>query len=175
MGRRGAYPGDMNENAWRAVVAALADERARAVYARIVLQQDADQEFAEMSPGKRRRVLGALEAAGLVTPSPDGGHRAVPDVFARALASAPAAERPTGIGRFFVGGRLSVYPARDADRRAVLEHIAARILTEGEAVDEAVINERLSTVTDDVASMRRYLVDAGLLARTTAGTRYARA
>ncbi|WP_295840690.1 DUF2087 domain-containing protein [uncultured Microbacterium sp.] len=165
----------MNENAWRAVVAALADERARAVYARIVLQQDAEEEFAVMSPGKRRRVLGALEAAGLVIPSPDGGHRAVPDVFARTLASAPAAERPTGIGRFFVEGRLSVYPARDADRRAVLEHIASRLLAEGETVDEAGINERLSTITDDAASMRRYLVDAGLLVRTAAGTRYSRA
>ncbi len=164
----------MDANAWRALVATLSDDRCRRVYARLVLGDDASEEFRTMSPGAARRVERALLTAGLV--ERDGDRlRAIPEVFARALAAAPTPERPAGVERFFSGGRLSVYPARQYDRAAVLALIAHRVIAVDESIDEGTINERLSTVVDDVASMRRYLVDAGLLTRSLTGDSYRRA
>lgn len=161
----------MSENSWRALVAALADDRAREVYAHIVLQRPVDAALEPLSPGKRRRVLDTLRSAGLITPI-DGGWRAEPDAFRSALAAAPSAMRPTGVERFFVEGRLTVYPSRAADREAVLAHIAGRLISAGETVSEAEVTERLAAIVDDSASMRRHLVDAGLLARSRDGSAY---
>lgn len=163
----------MDANAWRALVATLSDDRCRRVYARLVLGDDATEEFRAMSPGAARRVERSLVTAGLA--KRDGDRlRPAPEVFARALAAAPAPERPSGVDRFFSAGRLRVYPARQADRAAVLARIAHRVITVDESVDEATINERLSAIVDDVASMRRYLVDAGLLTRSRTGDAYRR-
>lgn len=43
-----------------------------------------------------------------------------------------------------------------------------------EVLDESDTNERLARFTGDVAALRRYLVDAGLLERTRSGSEYAR-
>ncbi len=56
----------------------------------------------------------------------------------------------------------------------MLARIAHRVITVDESVDEATINERLSAIVDDVASMRRYLVYAGLLTRSRTGDAYHR-
>lgn len=164
----------MNANAWRALVSALADDRCRAVYARLVLGEPADTELSSLSPGAARRVIAALTASGLVRRDGDV-LSADPDVFARALEAAPAPARPVGTDRFFEGGRLAVYPAREADRRAVLLRIAHHVAAPDDRLDERTVNDRLTAVTDDVAAMRRYLVDAGLLTRTADGRTYARA
>lgn len=165
----------MNANAWRSVVAALADERSRRVYARAVLGEGVEAELETMSPGAARRVVQTLTKAGLVVRIDDGGLRATDDVFAAVLAAAPVAAQPTGVDRFFVDGRLTVYPARAADRDAVLAHVADRVIAADESIDERAVNERLAHITDDVAAMRRYLVDAGLLVRSRDGHVYARA
>lgn len=160
----------MTTNTWRAVVSALADDRARDVYARIVLAQPVD----EALPGKRRRVLDTLLSAGLI--SPDGaGWRTEPEVFRDALRSAPTAPRAAGIDRFLVDGRLAVYPSRAADRDAVLAHVVERVIEPGEILTERAVNDRLAAIVDDVAAMRRYLVDAGLLERSRDGAAYSRA
>jgi hypothetical protein len=161
----------MPANSWRPLVAALADDRAREVYALLVLGQSVDAPLSGLSPGKRRRVLDSLQAAGLISPV-DGGWRAESDIFGVALAAAAAPARPDGVARFFTEGRLSTYPSRAADRREVLAHIATRLLGPNETVAEAEITDRLAEITDDPASMRRYLVDAGLLARTRDGSAY---
>lgn len=168
------YPGAMSTNTWRAVISALADDRARDVYARIVLAQPVDEALDALSPGKRRRVLDTLLSAGLI--SPDGaGWRTEPEVFRDALRSAPAAPRAAGVDRFFVDGRLTVYPSRAADRDAVLLHIVGRMTEPGEILTERAVNDRLAAIVDDVAAMRRYLVDAGLLERSRDGGAYSRA
>ena len=164
----------MSANTWRAVVSALADDRARDVYARIVLAQPVDEALDALSPGKRRRVLDTLLSAGLISPH-GGGWRIEPEVFRVALRSAPAATRAAGIDRFFVGGRLAIYPARAADRDAVLLHIVGRVTEPGEILTERAVNDRLAAIVDDVAAMRRYLVDAGLLERSRDGGAYSRA
>lgn len=173
MCRTRAYPGAMSPNAWRALVSALADDSAREVYARIVLDTSVEPALDALSPGKRRRVLDSLREAGLI--SPDGaGWRIEPDVFRVALAAAPSPPRPTGANRFFVDGRLVTYPSRAADRDEVLARIAERMMQPGETLSERALNDRLAEVVDDVAAMRRYLVDAGLLDRARDGTIYSR-
>lgn len=164
----------MNANTWRALVATLADDRRRTVYARLVLGEPVDTELSSLSPGAARRVIKALTASGLVRRDGDV-LSADPNIFARALEAAPAPERPTGTDRFFEGGRLAVYPAREADRRAVLLRIVDHLAAPDDRLDERTVNDRLAAVTDDVAAMRRYLVDAGLLTRTADGRTYARA
>ena len=47
------------------------------------------------------------------------------------------------------------------------------MLKSGEVVSEREMNERLSVHSEDVAALRRYLVDAGLVERTATGSEYA--
>lgn len=158
-------------NSWRPLIAALADDRAREVYALVVLGRPLDAHLSSLSPGKRRRVLETLQGAGLIS-SVDGGWRADSEIFRTALAAASAPARPEGVARFFTDGRLSTYPSRAADRQEVLAHVATRVVQPSETVGEAAITDRLAAITDDPVSMRRYLVDAGLLARTPDGGTY---
>ena len=97
------------------------------------------------------------------------------DVFRAALAAAPPPPRPTGVDRFFVDGRLATYPSRVADRDEVHAHIAERLLTHGETLSEREVNDRLADIVDDVAAMRRYLINTGVLRRERDGTGYSRA
>lgn len=161
----------MSANSWRPLVAALSDDRAREVYALVVLGQPIDAHLSSLSPGKRRRVIDSLRAAGLISPV-DGGWRAESEIFRVALAAASTPARPDGVARFFTQGRLSSYPSRAADRREVLVHIAARLLGPDETIAEAEVTERLAEITDDPVSIRRYLIDAGLLSRARDGSAY---
>ncbi|WP_022879381.1 DUF2087 domain-containing protein [Microbacterium sp. B19] len=162
----------MNENAWRAILAALSDDSARVVYAHAVLGEPIAPVLAGLAPSRARRVTAALTSAGLLVETADG-YAVSPSVFADALAVAPRPARPTGVDRFFTDGRLTDYPSRAGDRREVLATVASRILTGGERLTEPEINERLSAIVDDVAAIRRYLVDEGLIERTRSGTEYA--
>jgi hypothetical protein len=165
----------MSPNAWRALVSALADDAAREVYARIVLDEPVETVLDTLPPGKRRRVIDTLLSAGLISVH-DEGWRMEPDVFREALAAAaPPKPRPTGVDRFFVDGRLGTYPSRVADRDEVHAHIADRLLTPGETLSEREVNDRLADIVDDVAAMRRYLIDTGVLRRERDGTGYSRA
>lgn len=165
----GQGPGDR----WRPLVAALANDRAREVFARLTLGESLTEAVARLSPSRRRHVVETLQRAGLVIGDGDD-LRADGTAFARALAESPAAPRPTGVGRFLSpDGRLRGYPAHAEERRRLLALIAGRILRPGEVVDEQTVNERLAAISDDVAALRRYLVDHGLVERTRSGTEYA--
>ncbi|MFI8633968.1 DUF2087 domain-containing protein [Microbacterium sp. NPDC077663] len=157
---------------WRRIVAALANDRAREVFARLTVGETADAALEGLSPSRRRHVIETLRGAGLVTGDGDD-LRADGGVFARVLAATPATPRPTGPDRFLSpDGRLRGYPAQARERRALLELVAGRILHPGEVLDERAINERLATVVDDVAVLRRYLVDHELVERTRSGAEY---
>lgn len=87
---------------------------------------------------------------------------AVPDEFAR---------------RFLVRGENTIdrYPRRKEDRRMLLEWIADRAFPPGEpALAETDVNGRLYAYSTDVAVLRRYLVDFGLLDREPDGSGYRR-
>ncbi|MDN5724303.1 MAG: DUF2087 domain-containing protein [Propionibacteriales bacterium] len=61
-------------------------------------------------------------------------------------------------------GRIIVMPAKHTKRLQLLEHIAAT-LPPATALDETEMNARLRPFTDDVAMLRRYLVDYGMIQR----------
>lgn len=66
-------------------------------------------------------------------------------------------------------GRLISMPAKASRRRLVLGHIADD-LPVGVELDEFAVNQALRRYDDDVATLRRYLVDAGLLSRPRPGS-----
>jgi hypothetical protein len=161
----------------RRILAALANETARRVYAEFEVD-GVSPALEALSPSRRRHVTELLTGAGLLRTD---GDALVLDaaVFADALAATTAAagrpERRTGIDRFLTAeGRIAVYPAKAAERAALLAAIGARVLDADEVVGEREITVRLSAFTDDPAVLRRYLVDAGELERTRSGSEYAR-
>jgi hypothetical protein len=55
-------------------------------------------------------------------------------------------------------------PARQGQRRVILEYVAGRFDTDRQYA-EAEVNELLTSFHDDHAALRRYLVDEGFLER----------
>ena len=82
------------------------------------------------------------------------------------MAPAEVALRPETIIRTFLDGegRLITLPAKRSKRLVVLDHVAQRF-EPGERYPEAEVNQRLRSVHEDVAMLRRYLVDEGFLDR----------
>ena len=72
----------------------------------------------------------------------------------------------------FAHGRLTSLPPTLGDRYELLGELFARFLALEGLHDEDEINRRLAGVTDDVAGVRRMLVDTGWLERDRAGTTY---
>lgn len=150
---------------WRAVIAALLDDDARAVLS--------DTATHDLTERRRARALERLVNAGVLRYDGDATPVFDHDGIRALLASAP---RPTGPERFLDGaGRIDRYPSRDDERHTLLEWVAHRVLTSGEAISEREINERLLPYApaEDVAVLRRYLVDHELVERTRSGTEYA--
>ena len=65
-------------------------------------------------------------------------------------------------------GRLIAMPRKRAHRLVVLKHCAS-LIEPGVDHSETDVNNRLRPVHDDVAMLRRYLVDEGLLLRRPPG------
>jgi hypothetical protein len=65
-------------------------------------------------------------------------------------------------------GRLVSMPAKPSRRLIVLRRIAADLPVDQD-LDEFAVNQALRHFDDDVAMLRRYLVDAGLLLRPAPG------
>jgi hypothetical protein len=157
---------------WRRIAATLADPVRRQVYASVVLELPL--EFPrDLPPKKRDKALAALAAAGLIRAEGDR-YLVVDDAFAGLLAASPAVTR-TGIDRFVRDGRIDQYPVRADDRLALLTWARDRALPDATELSERELGERLSDLTGDIAALRRYLVDAGLVVRDADGRRYRRA
>jgi len=71
---------------------------------------------------------------------------------------------PADLAPFFRDGRLEIIPAAQDRRLALLRYIADRFSPERDYAEDAV-NRVLQAVHGDHATLRRYLVDAGLLSR----------
>ena len=61
-------------------------------------------------------------------------------------------------------GRLTSIPAKHGKRLVVLDRLA-QLFEPGERYPETEVNRRLRGAHDDVAALRRYLVDEGFLSR----------
>ena len=71
----------------------------------------------------------------------------------------------------FTHGRLVTLPDLSIHGRD-LATLLGRLIDFDGAVDEAEINRRLAIVSDDVAQLRRLMVDEGVLVRDRAGSTY---
>ncbi len=154
-------------DAWRPVAAALADEGRRMLWARMLVEGGVD---AASLPSRERRALAALERAGLATV--EGGRATAVDAFGPLLEHRPAA---SGLDRFLRDGRIASWPRRPGDRAELLAWAADRAVARGATATEREVTERLAAIADDPATLRRDLVDAGLLDRDADGATYRRA
>jgi hypothetical protein len=62
-------------------------------------------------------------------------------------------------------GRLTTIPASQRKRMVILRWLRDEVFTEGRDYPEKEVNQRIALVHPDVASLRRYMVDAGLVTR----------
>lgn len=100
------------------------------------------------------RRLGALEAT----------RPAAADVLGPDGALLPADEARI-LHAFFDGDRLVSIPAQARKRQVVVRYLRDRCFTEDRAYPEKEVNQRLALFHPDVASLRREMVDTGLLTR----------
>jgi hypothetical protein len=74
-------------------------------------------------------------------------------------------EREKVLRAFVRDGRLVSIPAKPRKRELLLPFILERCFPEDRAYEEKEVNQRLALIYVDVAALRRYLVDAGLMTR----------
>ncbi|MDR2620300.1 MAG: DUF2087 domain-containing protein, partial [Propionibacteriaceae bacterium] len=80
---------------------------------------------------------------------------------------------PALVSRFLSPtGEIVAMPAKQGKRVALLSWLVQRVVAPGERINEPELNARLANYHSDVAMLRRYLVDFGLLARTPDGHTY---
>ena len=161
------------------VLGRLADEERLRLLAAVALGASTVRDTAEragLSEAQAARALAQLVRAGIVADR-SAGLQVDLDAFARAAReAAPSRRRPeladatpeqAAVLRNFVDedGRIRELPARAAKRELVLEYVAARF-EPGREYGEKEVNGILLELHDDYVTLRRYLVDAGLLTRT---------
>jgi hypothetical protein len=118
------------------------------------------------------RALGHLLSVGIVVQD-ESGLRADTRVFADAAVPrvkpdlGDATPEQAAVLQNFVGGdgRVASLPARAAKRKLVLEYVFNRFEPKRE-YGEREVNAVLEQVHDDYVTLRRYLVDEGLLVRS---------
>lgn len=137
-------------------------------------------DIVEVTGVDRRLVLetvAALRTAGVVTEGGDGIVRLDRTVLWELAGRLPQPAPPDAavfhgmtdaereiLGRFFRGDQLVEIPTSRSKRLVVLERLALEFVP-GERYPEKAVNELLGRFNPDVASLRRYLVDEGLLDR----------
>ncbi|MEC5200229.1 hypothetical protein RCH21_002472 [Arthrobacter sp. PL16] len=151
----------MTKPSWQKILSTLAGERSRELYARAVLGQPLDA-----TPKEVQR----LRDAGLLTDGDD-----VDGELFKVVLAAAAPGTPKGVDRFFRNGRIDGLPRAGQDRADLLSHLAERLLPADEELTEPEVNRLLATVTHDIPTLRRALVDHGYLERHPDGTGYRRA
>ena len=67
---------------------------------------------------------------------------------------------------FFRDGRLVSIPARDRKKLVVLRHVRETCFPEDRIYPEKEVNQRLAIFHPDVASLRRHLIETGLMTRS---------
>lgn len=163
----------------RHIVRLLAESSRRKVVAALVLHDEplSASSIAEAAATSVRETVDALDRlvkGGLVVGLGDE-FRLADGVFeAAARAEAPDAapsdhaDQPDDIARVldvaFNDGKLVQWPAKRTKRLIVLDHLAQQFDI-GTRYTEAEVNERLRVFDDDVATMRRYLIDEQFLDR----------
>ncbi len=162
----------------RRIVGLLADETRRRIVAALILAEEplSSAQVGERAGVSLRDAVDGLDRLqGLVEPVGDAW-RLDGDVFQQAARSeaSPAApsefaDEPDDIAkvldRAFADGKLVKFPTKRAKRLVVLDHLVQRFEI-GRHYPEVAVNESLREVHDDVAMLRRWLVDEQFLDRS---------
>ncbi|GGM90905.1 hypothetical protein GCM10011609_30040 [Lentzea pudingi] len=150
-----------------AVVRALAEPTRLRAFAAVVLGAGTLADVAAASGLKVKdagTALVKLREAGLVE-----GEPARPADLKPLAATLTDAMPADGLAPFIRGEKLISLPVAPERRRKILEHVAAHAFTARTYYDETEVNELLKTWCDggevDHVTIRRYLVDFGLLER----------
>jgi hypothetical protein len=155
-------------------VGLFADDGRLRVIAALVLEPGTTDTVAARSGVPARKTIAALtrlESAGVAlrdgagTWSFDGAALRDAARSARPGPAAPATTPAEAVLRsFVVDGRLAQIPAARSKRLVVLDRLAAEF-EPGATYDEKQVNDTLRAWHDDVAALRRYLVDEAFLSR----------
>jgi hypothetical protein len=158
------------------IVALIGEPDRLRVFAALALGAPTVADIARMTSLDLRAVekaLSRLVAGDLVTAT-DGVYRLVTEDILSAAREA-AARRPVEdpdappavaeiLRRFMRNGRLARIPMTRSKRLVVLDYLVQNF-EPGRRYAEKAVNEMLREFHDDVASLRRYMVDEGLLDR----------
>ncbi|MDI6105807.1 DUF2087 domain-containing protein [Actinoplanes sp. NEAU-A12] len=124
-------------------------------------------------------LLGRLVGAGVATGTGDGYYRARDGVLREAAQAlgrtqpiAPLLAEYPQLKSFFSHGRLTSLPPTLSERSQQIAELFARFIAVDGVLTEAEVNDRIAPAADDVAAVRRMLVEAGWLERDRAGTSY---
>jgi gluconokinase len=82
------------------------------------------------------------------------------------VGASPASPDERAVETFIRGGRLVSIPADRRKRLAILRYLLSECFGEDRVYSEREVNQRLGAYNEDVAALRRYLVDAGLMTRS---------
>jgi DNA-binding transcriptional ArsR family regulator len=163
------------------VLGALADPKRLRILAAIILTAGDIRQVAEAAGMPTKQVdvaIGTLESAGVIRPTDDRhAWEVVPATFgaaARAVARMRPEVEPEELGAtaeqapvlrsFLAGGRLTGLPVQASKRAVVLDFVGQRF-EPGRRYSEAEVNQILDQLWDDHATLRRALVDEGMLDR----------
>jgi hypothetical protein len=162
-----------------ALAGLLADDGRRRVVAALVLGASTVAEVRAatgMAARAAATALSRLVDGELVVRGDDGAYLLLGEAFRRAaIAAAPDRPEPDPTGEvtedaarvlrtFFRGGRLTSIPTQQSKKRVVLDRLAQEFDV-GARYSERQVNAILRRFHDDVAALRRYLVDEGFLSR----------
>ncbi|MDH3753263.1 MAG: DUF2087 domain-containing protein [Acidimicrobiia bacterium] len=161
------------------LVGLMAEADRRRVVAALILSAGDLAHVVEASGVERRQAINALErlsTAGLVEVGADGIYVLLEETFKIAARAGhetrgSAVGRPASNGdvqvveRSVVDGRLVHLPRKRSKRLLVLDHLA-QVFEPGARYSEREVNTALRAFDDDVAALRRYLVDEGFLDRS---------
>jgi hypothetical protein len=154
----------MDDELWRAVLAALVDPRLRGALAQVITESDPPLTAAE-----RREARRVLMRSGMLTPGQQLDERRL-----RAMLVGDATDE--GVDRWLrADGRIGSWPDSADDRLELLSWIAERLMGSDEVLAEKPFTLKLFAFTTDPNTLRRALVDAGLITRNADGTDYRRA
>ncbi|WP_430783325.1 DUF2087 domain-containing protein [Actinoplanes sp. G11-F43] len=124
-------------------------------------------------------LLGRLVGAGVATGTGNGWYRARDGVLREAAEAldrgqpiAPLLREYPKLRSYFAHGRLTSLPPTLGERAQQMAELFARFVAVDGVLTEAEVNTRIARAADDVAAVRRMLVESGWLERDRAGTSY---